>query len=579
MHAAERRATGSRGGAGKNGVLLRSGAMVGFENMTIGRTMAAGVALLAVAGAARGQALRGGARAAGWAPSEPAAGAAYAYEALPEEGHARPALARIPGGSFAMGNSYSNLYPNEGYAQELPVHEVPVSEFFIGRFEFTNEELARTLQWALTNGLAELGPTVTTNVAGGVTNVATNLYGTVRNAEGTPRELVDLDDPLCQVAYTNGAFAVAAGKTNFPAICVTWHGAQALGNYLSDREGLARAVDFAPEDWTVDLAAEGYRLPTEAEWEKAARGGNPGTHFPWPDDSAQGTNLYLYSIDPAKANYWDGRYAMSDSQLTNHPMHPWFAEAVRTTPAGYYDGGQVITNFSTNVAYRGADFGATNDMANGYGLHDMAGNVYEWCGDYHGTGWYAQAGATLPDPAGPAAAESFHTQRVVRGGGWLIYSLLQPPDPSFQRCSFRTSFPAGWADTFLGFRVARRPTAYEAWALGEGLDPLGADGAAGEDYDDDGQVNGAERVAGTQPTNAESLFKVTGVGPVSNAAPVAHWGVSGRVYVVEGATNLPAAGDWQVLAEVTNAATGEAWIPVDAGPEFRALRIRARMAP
>lgn len=477
-----------------------------------------------------GQAARGAARTA--EAAGPDVEGLYVYEALAEAAYAPPALARIPGGSFAMGNSYSNLFPNEGWAHELPVHDVPVGEFFVGRFEFTNEELARTLQWAYTNGLVELDQTATTNVAEGVTNVVTNLYGTVRNAEGTKRELVDLDATYCQVAFTNGAFAVAEGKTNFPAIHVTWHGALAACNYLSDREGLARAVDFAPADWTVDVAASGYRLPTEAEWEKACRGGNPGTHYPWPDDSAQGTNVYLYSIDPVKANYWDGRYGPT---LTNHPMHPWFGEPIRTTPVGYYDGAQVVTNLHTNFVLQagtaGADFGQTNDMANGYGLYDVAGNVYEWCWDYHATNWYTNAAASLPDPTGPAAAASFFTQRVARGGGFTYYIGAGIPDPSFQRCSFHTSFPASFSATYLGFRVARRMLVVNATAH-----------AAGE-------------------------------------TTLSYWGESGKVYAVLGTTNLAATDEWAVLAETTNAATGEAEIAVDAAEGRRFYRLRAQEAP
>ena len=186
-------------------------------------------------------------RAAEAAPPAAVAGS-YAFAPLPDAAYAPPALVRVPGGTFAMGNSFTNLYPSEGWASELPVHDVPVGEFFLGRFEFTNEEMARTLQWALTNGLVEVDQTLTvyTNGAGEVTNVVTNLYGTVRNVEGTPQELVNLDEPYCQIAFTNGAFAVAEGKTNFPALFATWYGALAICNYLSDREGLARAVDFGP---------------------------------------------------------------------------------------------------------------------------------------------------------------------------------------------------------------------------------------------------------------------------------------------------------------------------------------------
>ncbi len=484
-----------------------------------------------LAAPAFGQAGRGGARTAAAVPDAPGVAGLYVYEALPAAAFAPPALARIPGGPFAMGNSYSNLFPNEGWAHELPVHAVPVGEFFIGRFEFTNEELARTLQWAYTNGLVELDQTATTSVVAGVTNLATNLYGTVRNAEGTKRELVDLDATYCQIAFTNGAFAVAAGKTNFPAVFVTWHGALAVCNYLSDRQGLARAVDFAPADWTVDVAAAGYRLPTEAEWEKACRGGIPGTHFPWPDDSVQGTNVYLYSVDPVKANYWDFRYGA----LTNHPGHPWFGEPVRTTPVGYYDGAQTITNLHTNFLFSagtaGADFGQTNDMANGYGLYDVAGNVYEWCWDYHATNWYTNAAASLPDPTGPAAEASFYTQRVARGGGYTYYIGAAGPDPSFLRCSFHASFPAPLSSSYLGFRVARR-----------------------------------------QPF-------VNAVAQAAGAATLSYWGESGTVYAVLGTTNLAATNAWTALAETTNAATGAAEIAVPAAEGRRFYRLQAREAP
>jgi len=237
------------------------------------------------------------------------------------------------------------------------------------------------------------------------------------------------------------------------------------------------------------------------------------------------------------------------------------------------------TNFVLEPGTAGADFGQTNDMANGYGLYDMAGNVYEWCWDYHGTNWYADPAASLPDPTGPGADASFFTQRVARGGGFTYYIGAGLPDPSFQRCSFHTSFPAPFSATYLGFRVARRPTGYEAWAIGEGLDPLGPNGAAAADYDGDGFSNEQERLAGTQPTNETSFFRASGTGPVSNQAPVVYPAVSGRVYAVEGATNLEETTDWTPVATVTSAVTGEAGVPVDAAESRKYFRIRAWMAP
>ena len=201
------------------------------------------------------------------------------------------------------------------------------------------------------------------------------------------------------------------------------------------------------------------------------------------------------------------------------------------------------------------------------------------CHDYQGTFWYTNAAAIGPDPTGPAAEESYFTQRVARGGGWTTYFITEAPDPSFQRCSFRNaSYPAAYADSQLGFRVARRPTAYETWALGEGLDPLLTNGVAGADRDGDGFLNGDEWVVGTQPTNPASFFRA-GIGAVSNQVPLSCWGASGRVYAVEVSTNLAQTNGWLFLVEVTNAATGEFQIPVEAAEDCRYLRIKARLAP
>lgn len=127
--------------------------------------------------------------------------------------------------------------------------------------------------------------------------------------------------------------------------------------------------------------------------------------------------------------------------------------------------------------------------------------------------------------------------------------------------------------------MARRPTAYETWAQSVGLDPLATNGVAEADFDGDGQANGAEFVAQTQPTNPASIFKVASIGPVSNQAWLAYWGASGRVYAVEGATNWMRTNGWQTLLETTNWTTGTTQICVEAAAEPRVLRIKARLAP
>ena len=155
-------------------------------------------------------------------------------------------------------------------------------------------------------------------------------------------------------------------------------------------------------NWTV----AGYRLPTEAEWEKAARGGVSGHRFPWSDAD---------TITHARANYSSTNLYAYDLSSTSG-YHPAYAtgELPYTSPVGSFP-------------------------ANGYGLYDMAGNVWEWCWDWYDGSYYSSSPAS--DPRGPSSG----SDRVVRGGRWVSSAFTC-------RTETRRYDPPDWYD-FIGFRT------------------------------------------------------------------------------------------------------------------------------
>jgi formylglycine-generating enzyme required for sulfatase activity len=236
----------------------------------------------------------------------------------------------IPGGEFWMGDHYDEM-------PDANTHLVYVDSFYLSRCETTNQRYCNYLNSAYSQGLIEVSDGVVYSYGGA------NAYCDTNTSSSHSR-----------ITWDDGSFDVVSGKQDHPMVMVTWYGAVAYCDYY------------------------GYRLPTEAEWECAARGGkhDPYCAYPWGND-----------IDGSKANYQDS----GDPYETG--AHPW------TTPVGYYDGGQIP---------------AGTDMANGYGLYDVAGNVWEWCNDWYGSNYYDIS--PYNNPQGPVSG----TCRVVRGGSWFI---------------------------------------------------------------------------------------------------------------------------------------------------------------
>jgi formylglycine-generating enzyme required for sulfatase activity len=238
----------------------------------------------------------------------------------------------IPAGTFEMGSELGN-------EDEIPVHMVYLDNFYIDKYEVTNEQYAFFLTY-------------------------------MGNQEEDGEFWYDAFDFDSRIHPGGDKWTVETGFENFPVINVTWYGAQAY----------------------CQFRAHGGRLPTEAEWEKAARGVE-GFIYPWGD-------LWLDNF--ANASEGD-RY----SQLG---------------PVGRFPGG-----------------------ASPYGILDMAGNVQEWVADWYASDYYQNSPAENPmgpDPGKPA-------RRVLRGGSWNYY-------PYIPTNAFRTTNRESYAPTVSGWDIGFR---------------------------------------------------------------------------------------------------------------------------
>ncbi|MCX6879107.1 MAG: SUMF1/EgtB/PvdO family nonheme iron enzyme [Verrucomicrobia bacterium] len=291
----------------------------------------------------------------------------------------------IPAGSFQMGDQSKPLV---GYANELPVHTVFVSALFMGKCSVTTEEWDEVQAWGVNNGYPDL-------------------------------------------AMGNGGYA--SKGANHPVHSIVWYDMMKWCNARSQKDGLTPCY-YTNVDQTmvyktgkVDIdgmmvkwSANGYRLPTEAEWEKAARGGAVGQNFPWGDTISQSqANYMVFSMD-GTTNYFSYDVTPRPPGLVTEYYHPTYATGGMpySSPVGSF-------------------------APNGYGLHDMTGNMWEWCWDWHSSDYYAWSPGT--DPRGPSAGSG----RVIRGGS---YSTVA----GYCRIATRSgNAPDDTGNYGLGFRVAR----------------------------------------------------------------------------------------------------------------------------
>ena len=310
-----------------------------------------------------------------------------------DDGQSSDALVMITAGSFDMGDYFS-----EGGTEERPVHTVYMDGCMIGRYEVTNQQYCEYLNNAKSQGQIEVR----------TDNLVYAVGGSKAFCDTTA------SSSYSRISFTGSAFTVTTGKESHPMVMVSWWGAIAYANWRSSQEGWEACYNLSTG--ALDPAKHGFRLPTEAEWERAARGGQVHKRYPWGDTIATTQANYGPSGDP----YESGAY-------------PW------TTPVGFYDG----------LLHQKADFGwpgsatsyQTTSGVNGYGLHDMAGNVWEWCNDWYSDSYYSSSPGF--NPMGPTSG----SYRVLRGGFWDCGT-------SGLRVAYRDYCSPSGRTSSVGFRLA-----------------------------------------------------------------------------------------------------------------------------
>jgi len=331
--------------------------------------------------------------------------------------------ALIPAGQDSMGDHFNFVDPHHN-SDEKPIHLVYVDSFFISKTEMTNQQYLAFLNSSLHDGIIH------------VSNNRVYLTGDT-NTLCLTHQLAS----FYSISYDGNVFSIADFREYHPMVGVMWSGAVAFCNWLSRQNGLDECYNLST--WDCDFAKNGYRLPTEAEWEWAGRGGhtNPYLQYEKGDTAVDSQANLPNSGDPYES--------------ANTALYPL------TTPVGFYDGALKLKS-DFNWPGSATQYQTSNGI-NGYGLVDMQGNAWEFVNDWYGQDYYSSS--PYNNPTGPASGflmPDGKPYRGMRGGNWYNGDMVNGIDDGHSRVSNRNpSYFRGPQDPnhpwyHVGFRVARK---------------------------------------------------------------------------------------------------------------------------
>lgn len=306
----------------------------------------------------------------------------------------KPGMVWIPGGAFTMGSDLPDALPEEG-----PAHRVRVDGFYLDVHEVTNAQYNEFVEATGYVTVAERDvdwEVLRRSLPAGTPKPSAEQLkaGSVVFRQPTGEQPGGWDWVIgAQWRHPEGPGSSLEGRMDHPVVHVAWEDAMAFA------------------EWA------GKRLPTEAEWERAARAGREGAPYVWGDAPV--------SDGAPRANIWQGSFP---------------------------DRNDAADGFSGTAPARSFD-------PNGWGLHDMAGNVWEWCSDFYRADAYAERASlgVIENPAGPETSwwpgRELETMRSMRGGSFLCHQTYC----TRYRVSARTGQAVDTGASNIGFRCAADP--------------------------------------------------------------------------------------------------------------------------